>query len=118
MTSPDLTTPYPSPDESSPGVRQILRLIAILGVGAVLLQEAIIAFPLKQRQEMGFVVLVLAVPVVLLSLAWGMPSAWQKLFRHPDLLVPLGILTLAEAVVGWLMLLPLVGDLLRPTLPL
>ncbi|OAI54375.1 hypothetical protein AYO44_03645 [Planctomycetaceae bacterium SCGC AG-212-F19] len=90
-------------------------MLALVGVAVVLIQETIAAFPWQPRQEAGLLVLAIAVPLVLVTLSWGMPDAWLQLRRHPDLLVPLGILTLAEAVVGWLTLVPALGALLAPS---
>lgn len=116
MTSPDpMANPFANPDPSRSGGRLFLRLIAVFGVIVVLLQEAITAFPLKPRQEYGLIVLVFATPIVLFTIAFGLPSAWRTLIRHPELLIPLGILTLAEAVVGWLMLVPTVAQVLSPS---
>ena len=67
------------------------------------------ALPLQPRQEAGLIVPCLAIPVVSVRLSRRRP------LRHPDLLVPLGILTLAEAVVDWLPLLPGLGAFLAPS---
>jgi len=94
---------------------QILRVVAGIGVGVVLLQEAVTALPLKPRQEYGVAVLVLALVAVAVVFAFLMPGMVGTLLRHKDLLVPLGLLTLAEAVLGWLTLLPVLGAVLAPS---
>jgi hypothetical protein len=94
---------------------RVLRVVAVLGVGVVLLQEAVTAFPVKPRQEYGIAVLVLALAGVALMLRFLMPGTAGKLLRHRDLLVPLGLLILAEAALGWLMLLPWMAAVLAPS---
>src|SRR5262249_3091995 len=113
VTEPALTEQRPMP----PPLRY-LRLTALLGTCAVLLQEAVSAFPLQPRQAWGFVILVLAVSAVALTLRWLMPAALGKLLAHPDLLVPLGLLVFLEGVLGWLLLLQPVAALLAPSWPL
>lgn len=94
---------------------QVLRVVAGVGVGVVLLQEAVTALPLKPRQEYGVAVLVLALVAVAVAFAFLMPGMVGTLLRHKDLLVPLGLLTLADAVLGWLTLLPVLGAVLAPS---
>jgi hypothetical protein len=95
-----------------------LRTIALAGTGVVFVQELVSAFPLKARQEAGFLLLVVAVLAVGLVLRFGLPQATARLLRHPDLLVPLGLLIVAEAILGWLLLLPPVAAILTPPQPL
>jgi len=115
-TVPDpVINPFALPETGKPGAKKLLRLLAVGGVAVVLLQETISSFPLQPRQESGFIVLVVAVIAVLLVLFRGLPGAWQKLQRYPDLLVPLGVLTLAEAVIAWLVLIPAVSAILSPS---
>jgi hypothetical protein len=95
-----------------------LRLVALVGTGAVLLQQAVSGWPLQPRQEAGFVVLILAVLAVALTFRLFLPTAQAQIRRHPDLLVPLGLLVLAEAALGWLLLLPPVAAVLAPSWPL
>src|SRR5436190_17471024 len=91
----------------------ILRVSALAGVAAVLIQQAVSAVIWHQpRQGWGFVVLAIAVPAVLATVVVMMPNAGRRLLRHPDLLIPLGLLIFAEAVLGWLALLPMAGPLL------
>jgi len=94
---------------------RVLRVVALIGVMVVLLQEAVASFPLKPRQEYGIPVLVLALLGVGLTLGLLLPGTIGKLLRHKDLLVPLGLLTLANAALGWLMLLPWVAAVLAPS---
>ena len=91
----------------------IVRVSALAGVAAVLIQQAVSAVIWHQpRQGWGFVVLAIAVPAVLATVVVMMPNAGRRLLRHPDLLIPLGLLIFAEAVLGWLALLPMAGPLL------
>jgi hypothetical protein len=107
--------PFALPNVDALRTRLFLRILSVAGVAVVLCQEALSAIPLQPRQESGFIILVIAIPLVWFALAVGLPSAWQRLLRHLDLLVPLGILTLAEAVIGWMVLLPGLNSWLTPT---
>jgi hypothetical protein len=69
----------------------IPRIVAVLGVAAVLLQETVTAFPLHARQEYGIIVLILAVAGVAVVFRLFMPRAAGRLLRHHVLLVPLGL---------------------------
>jgi hypothetical protein len=100
-----------------PRHNRIWALVAAVGVGIVLLQQAVVSFPLRPRQGAGFVVLLLAVIAVALTFRWLLPSALPTLRRCPELLVPLGLLVFAEAVVGWLLLLPALAAILAPSKP-
>jgi hypothetical protein len=105
-----------SAEDKSMAVRnQVLRAVALLGVGVVLLVGAVTAFPIKPRQEYGIVVFALALAGVALMFKVLMPGTFDKLLRHRDLLVPLGLLILAEAVLVWLMLLPWIAAMLAPS---
>jgi hypothetical protein len=116
MSFSDTTpNPFQLPDTRQSGSGQLLRSLALIGVAIVLVQESIAGLPWQPRQEAGLLVLLLAAIAVSVSLVWLMPDAWRKLRRCSDLLVPLGILTLAEAVVGWLTLIPAMGAFLSPT---
>ncbi|MCZ6795336.1 MAG: hypothetical protein O7J95_17155, partial [Planctomycetota bacterium] len=83
--------------------------------GVVVVQEALAAFPLEPRQEAGFIVVVVATGLVALTLATLLRDATQLMLRHKQLLVPLGLLVFAEAVIGWLAAWPLTGNFLQPT---
>ncbi|HEV3444163.1 MAG TPA: hypothetical protein VG099_05935 [Gemmataceae bacterium] len=94
---------------------QFLRVVSLCGVCLVLLQQSVTALPFKLRQAYGIVVLVLAVVAVVLVLAILMPGTIGKLKRHVDLLVPLGLFTLADTVFGWLFLLPAIAAVMKPS---
>jgi hypothetical protein len=89
-----------------------------VGLGAVLLQETVSAFPLKPRQEAGLLILILAVPAVALTIYFLMPAAARTMLRHKDLLVPLVALLFFQAAVGWLMLVAPIRALWAPAWPL
>jgi hypothetical protein len=94
-----------------------LRCLAVIGVSAVLLQQAMTALPLQPRQEYGIPLLLIALPAVSLVLYGQMPRAAGRLHRHKDLLVPLGIYTFAAAAIGWLASLPATAAFLAPAWP-
>jgi hypothetical protein len=85
--------------------RAVWRGVAAAGTALVLAQQVVGSFPLQPRQGWGLLVLLLAVPAVALTVAALMPRAAGRLYRHPDLLVPLGVLVLADGLLGWLLLL-------------
>lgn len=92
--------------------RSTLRGAALAGVAVVLIQQAATSVSARQpRQEWGIVVLMLAVAAVIGAVIFLMPDAGRQLLRHPDLMVPLGLLVFAEALVGWLALVPVAGPL-------
>jgi hypothetical protein len=86
-----------------------LRVIALAGTIVALLQDTSsqepVSWLLKLRQQQGLVVPIVAVVAVLLTVIVAMPSAWKAIRRHPDVLVPLGVLTFAATALGWFMLL-------------
>jgi hypothetical protein len=96
----------------------ILRIVAVLGVAAVLLQETVTAFPLHPRQEYGIIVSILAVAGVAVVFRLLMPREAGRLLRHHVLLVPLGLLVFAHAALGWLALLPAFAAVMVPAWPL
>jgi hypothetical protein len=96
----------------------VLRVVALLGTVAVLLQQAWSDFPPKPRQEYFVVVLLLALLAVGLTFLGFMRFAAGRLLRHLDLLVPIGLVTTIEGVLGWLVLLPAVAAVMNPAWPL
>jgi hypothetical protein len=97
--------------------KQVLRLIAVVGTAAVLLQELVSAFPPQPRQGWGVPFLLGAALAVAVVVGLLLPRAAGRLWRHPDLLVPLGLLTLADGALGWLQRLPGAAALLTPARP-
>jgi hypothetical protein len=93
--------------------RAVWRGVAAAGSALVLAQRVVGMFPLRPPQAWGLLVLLLAVPAVALAVAALMPRAAGRLYRHPDLLVPLGLLVFADGLLGWLMLLPPAAVLTR-----
>jgi hypothetical protein len=95
-----------------------LRLIALVGTGAVIAWNAATSLGrLEPRQEYGLLVLVLAGLGVGFTLIVALRTATGRLFRHPDLLVPLGLYVTVEAVGGALAAVPAVAALLAPNWP-
>ncbi len=94
-----------------------LRWIAVLGTLAVLVQSAW-ASRGQLSAAWSFLFLVLAGAAVGAVFGWLMPSAGSCLRRHPDLLVPLGLVVLATAGIGWLERIPAMAALLTPSFPI
>jgi hypothetical protein len=80
--------------------RAVLRGVAAAGTALVLAQQVVCMFPLRPRQGWGLFVLILAAPAVALTLAALAPKAAGRLYRPPDLLVPLGLLAFADGLLG------------------
>jgi hypothetical protein len=93
-------------------LRWLLRGAALAGTAVVLLQQFVGGFPLLPRQGWGVPFLVVAALAVALAVGLLMPRAAGQLGRHPDLLVPLGLLTFTDGALGWLQLLPALATLL------
>lgn len=89
----------------------VLRLIAFLGTGVILLWQVVSVPQLQPRQSAGFVVLALAVPAVGATLLILLPDAAERLLRHKDLLVPLGLFVTASTIFNALAALPALAAL-------
>ncbi len=92
----------------------LLRVFAILGPLAVVGWDIVSLPPLVPRQWWGIVVLLVmgfAAAGFLLVVA---PRALGTMFRHPDLLVPLGVVTTLNSIFGWLMSLTAFAPLVKP----
>jgi SAM-dependent methyltransferase len=98
--------------------RPLLRGVALLGTAAVLLQEVVSGFPLQPRQGWGVPLLILATLAVALATGVLMARAAGRLLRHPDLLVPLGLLTFTEGALGWVQRIPAAATLLASAKPM
>lgn len=92
-----------------------LRLIAFFGTLVVLIQGVWPPFSLEPRQEVGIVLLVAALFAVLLTLAVLMRPALRRMFGAADVLVPLGVLTFALALLGWLASIPIIRSVTSPS---
>ncbi len=97
-----------------------LRRLALVGVVGSLTLALGMSFPLAPRQGSGFLMLAILAPVALLAMAVSMPRGVRDLWRHPGLLVPLGLYLLAVALLDLLGTVPLLtAPLLNfPGLPL
>jgi hypothetical protein len=83
-------------------MNRALQFVALLGVAIVLVVQGIQAFPLQPRQGYSMLVLVLALPSVAIAFALVLPRQLGQILRHPNLLVPLGLIVVFEAALGWL----------------
>ena len=98
---------------TSPRTR-LLRLVALVGTGLVLLWKATSLAQMRPNQGWGFVVLFLACVAVGLTCLLVLPAATRRLRRHPDLLVPLGLYLTAEALWSLLLAIPVISGLFSP----
>lgn len=84
-----MTTPT---NLGTPSQLKTLRLLAALGAAAVLVYELVGMFPLQPRQSYAFIPFF---GILLVTLVLGVTlfrRSTQLLLRHPDLLVPIGLL--------------------------
>jgi hypothetical protein len=92
--------------------------LAVAGTAAVLVWQAATAVgSLAPRQEYGFAVLGLAVVAVGLAFLRVLPAETGRLFRHPDLLVPLGLYVTVDIILGLLAKVPGLAAVLTPAWP-
>lgn len=95
-----------------------LRCVALIGLAVVLLVDFILSWRVQGGLVLGVVMLLLfPVAVGLVSLLL-MPKSVGALFRNLDLLVPLGLVMVADKLLDWLAAAPVLGALLTPSLPL
>ena len=92
-----------------------LAIAAVVGMAVVVFADAFTVFEFAPRQGRGFVLAALLTTLVGCFLRFGLPGAWSRLLRHPQLLVPLGLALTAELVLGWIALVPLVAELFQPS---
>jgi hypothetical protein len=95
-----------------------LRWVAIIGTSVVFLWRATSLSRMQPRQDWGIVVAIAAVLAVGFTCLALMPRATGRLRRHMDLLLPLGLYTVAEAVLDGLTAIPILSSLLTPVWPL
>ena len=95
-----------------------LRWIALLGIMAVLLYDFYMSFPLKPREEHGFLLLAgVYCAAVIMSLLL-MRHAVSTLVRNMDLLIPLELFVLAGRLLNSLTMVPGLATLLTPSFTL
>lgn len=94
-----------------------LRWIALLGVALVLVSRLVQSFPLASRWWLGGLLLLVLMVAVTLVAVLMMPRAAGTLTRNLDLLVPLGLLLLAQEVLALLLKLPLLGTVFAASHP-
>lgn len=93
-------------DKDTSPIASLLRLIAFLGTGLILLQQVAYMPQLQPRQGAAFIVLIVAVLAVGLTLLLFLPDATARMLRHTDLLVPLGLFITLSAGLSYLATLP------------
>ena len=88
---------------------QPLRWVALLGVACVLVARVVQSFPLAPLWWIGLLLLAALTVAVALVAVLLMPRAAGTLARNLDLLIPLGLLLLAQEALALLTKLPLLG---------
>jgi hypothetical protein len=79
------------PPSTNPSVLTALRIVGFAGTSAVVVWHAASLGHIKPRQESGFVVLAVAGLAIGLTFRVLLSAAAQKLLRHKDVLIPLGL---------------------------
>ena len=95
-------------------MKQTLRRLAVIGPLLVLGVELVRGHPWQERQEYALAVLVLTVVATGVVLRWLLPQETRRLREQLDLLVPLGLYILAQQLLAWAMLFPLLARILEP----
>lgn len=90
----------------------LLRLVAFLGTGLILLWDATSVAQIKPRQSTGVVILALAVLSVGLMLLSSLSDATERLRRYTDLLVPLGLFVTVSTAFNALVAVPALAAML------
>lgn len=98
----------------APSALPLLRLLAVVGTAVTMLWHATSVTQIKPRQELGFIVLLVAGFAVGATLWLLLPAATRTLLRHKDLLLPLGLLIPGEALLSAMLGLPALAALLAP----
>jgi hypothetical protein len=97
---------------------QTLRRVALVGLAIVLLVDLISSLRLQSGLGLGVVVLLALILLVGLTSLVLMPRAASTLLSNKDLLMPLALVVFVGKLLGWLSAAPLLGALLKPSLPL
>lgn len=92
-------------------IYSLLRLVAFLGTGVIVLWQIVTMPRLEPRQSAGFIILVLAVLGVGLMLA-VLSDATRRLLQYKDLLVPLGLFVTVTTSFSMLAAVPAFGVIL------
>jgi hypothetical protein len=92
----------------------MFQLLTLAGIGLVLLVQTIQSFQLQPRQGYSLVVLVLSGIAVALTLVVLLWKPLTQIVAHPSLLVPLGLLVICEALLGWVAAFPPLRALFVP----
>ena len=118
---PDPNEPRPGSDSlpDGPGLSRRIRLLRwdcdSPGPGIVLLWRATSLSGMQPRQDWGIVVVVAAAIAVGLACLVLLPAAMDRLRRHMDLLLPLGLLVPTEALLTALAAVPVLVAVLSPS---
>lgn len=95
-----------------------LRFVAWIGLVIVLLVDLVLSVRGRGGWGLAFVMLCLFPVVVALVSLVLMPRAAGTLLRNADLLLTLALMVVAGKLLDWLSAAPVLGMLLKPTLPL
>jgi hypothetical protein len=101
----------PSQPEPSPSA---LRIVGLLGTGAVVLWQVVALRHMESRQEWGFGLLILAGLALALTLRLVLPAESRRLLRRKDILIPLGLYIPASALLPALATIPALAAVLNP----
>lgn len=103
-------------NQASPA-NTLLRIIALVGTGAILLWQALTLPHLEPRQDSGFTLLTLVALGVGVTLMLFMKETVRGILLNLDLLVPLGLFIVASDILNRLLLIPVLAALLTPEWP-
>ncbi|MGC3958901.1 MAG: hypothetical protein QM813_13470 [Verrucomicrobiota bacterium] len=97
---------------------QTLRRVAWIGLAVVLVVDFLLSTRATAGANTGAVVLLVLTLLTGLAAWLLLPEAAGTLLRHKDLLVPFALAVVANKLILWVSMLPLLGGLLGASLPL
>jgi DMSO/TMAO reductase YedYZ heme-binding membrane subunit len=97
-------------DDGSAAFPRSLQWLAVVGVVIALLGASVRSFAVKDQGQGLLTFILVAVAVVLTARRLFAP-AWKAIVARPYLLVPIGIVLLAQEVIGWLARIPFLSPI-------
>jgi hypothetical protein len=98
-------------ESTNPVLWRVLAVIGVLLLLAVSASNSTAAADPGQKRS--FLVLLIMLPLVLVVMRFVFRESWNTLWRHADLLVPLGVVSLVLAARNWLLQFGSIGSVLE-----
>ncbi len=91
-----------------------LAIVSILSIILSFIYAAYKSFPLKDREEYGFIILFAALVLVPLAAVLTMREGFVLITKKPQILIPIGILYLANLLIDLMGHIPLISFMVKP----